>query len=78
MARVDDARLTEAIAAAVTLANARLARSEQVRRFAVLVADLSEAGGMVTPTLKLKRAALAARVHHVIRGLYSDEGVATG
>lgn len=76
--RVEDARLVDAISVSVAAANARLARSEQVRRFAVLLVDLSEAGGMVTPTLKLKRAALAARVNHVIRGLYSDEAAAAG
>ena len=68
--QVEDAALVAAIGHTITAANAHLARSEQVRRFALLLADLSEAGGLVTPTMKLKRAALTERVRGVIDGLY--------
>lgn len=71
VARVDDSRLVAAVGKAIAAANAQLARSEQVRRFALLVADLSEAGGIVTPTMKLKRAALTDRVRHVVESLYT-------
>ncbi len=63
-------RLVAAIGAVVAAANARLAASEQVRKFALVVADLSEAGGTVTPTLKLKRAAIADQVRHITDRLY--------
>ena len=72
LVQIDDSRLVAAIGRAVHAANAQLARSEQVRRFSVLIADLTEKGGMVTPTLKLKRAALMARVHDIVEGLYKD------
>ncbi|MCA0308255.1 MAG: long-chain fatty acid--CoA ligase [Actinobacteria bacterium] len=72
LVQVDDSRLVAAIGHAVQAANAQLARSEQVRRFSVLIADLTEKGGMVTPTLKLKRAALMARVHDIVETLYHD------
>lgn len=72
LVQIDDSRLVAAIGRAVQAANAQLARSEQVRRFSVLIADLTEKGGMVTPTLKLKRAALMARVQDIIEGLYKD------
>ena len=67
---VEDSRLVAAIAAVVAAANARLSASEQVRSFALVLADLSEAGGAVTPTLKLKRAAIAAQARHIIDRLY--------
>lgn len=69
---VDDSRLLAAIGRVVQAANDRLARSEQVRRFSLLVADLSEKGGMITPTLKLKRQVFVERVQHVIEDLYRD------
>jgi long-chain acyl-CoA synthetase len=67
---VDDARLAAAIGAVVDAANARLATPEQVRRFALVLADLSEAGGAVTPTMKLKRAKLSEQVREIVDRLY--------
>lgn len=72
---INDNRLADAITGVVKAANARLARSEQARRFAVLLADLSEAGGVVTPTMKLKRAAFTAGVADIVEGLYHGEGL---
>lgn len=67
---VHDSRLKAAIGAVVAAANARLSAPEQVRRFALVLADLSEASGAVTPTLKLKRAAIAERVRDIVDRLY--------
>ena len=72
LVQVDDSRLLAAVGHAVHAANTKFARSEQVRRFSVLIADLTEKGGMVTPTMKLKRAALMARGHDIIESLYHD------
>ncbi len=69
---LDDARLHAVLDKVVQAANARLARSEQVRRFVLLLADLSQAGGIVTPTLKLKRAAFTETVRAVVDGLYRE------
>ena len=70
--QVDDSRLVAAIGKAVSAANAQLARSEQVRRFVLLLTDLSEVGGVRTPTMKLKRAAFIERVHTIVDNLYLD------
>lgn len=70
--RIEDARLLAVVGKAVDAANARLASSEQVRRFVLLVTDLTEAGGMVTPTLKLKRAAFAERTRSIVDTLYAQ------
>lgn len=67
---VHDSRLVAAIGAVVAAANARLSAPEQVRKFAVVLADLSEASGAVTPTLKLKRAAITERVRDIVERLY--------
>ncbi|HQZ00739.1 MAG TPA: AMP-dependent synthetase/ligase [Propionicimonas sp.] len=72
LVQVADSHLMAAVGRAVHAANAQVARSEQVRRFSVLIADLTEKGGMVTPTLKLKRSALMARVHDLVETLYHD------
>jgi long-chain acyl-CoA synthetase len=70
--QIEDARLLSTIGAAVSAANAKLARSEQVRKFVLLLADLSEANGMVTPTMKLKRTAFTERVRHIVENLYAE------
>ncbi|MCC6497435.1 MAG: long-chain fatty acid--CoA ligase [Propionibacteriaceae bacterium] len=72
LVQVDDSHLLAAVGRAVQAANTQLARSEQVRRFSLLIADLTEKGGMVTPTLKLKRAAVMARGHDIVESLYRD------
>ncbi|WP_144672967.1 long-chain fatty acid--CoA ligase [Arthrobacter sp. U41] len=70
--QIDDARLLTAIGKAVSAANAKIARSEQVRRFVLLLTDLSEANGIVTPTMKLKRGAFTERTRHIVETLYTD------
>jgi long-chain acyl-CoA synthetase len=50
--------------------NARLARIEQVKRFAILDRDLSQAAGELTPTLKVKRAAVQRAYADRLRALY--------
>jgi long-chain acyl-CoA synthetase len=70
--QIDDARLLTAIGTAVSSANAKIARSEQVRRFVLLLTDLSEANGIVTPTMKLKRGAFTERARHIVDNLYAD------
>lgn len=70
--QIDDARLLAVIGNAVSAANAKIARSERVRRFVLLLTDLSESGGVVTPTMKLKRAAFAERTQHIVDTLYAQ------
>ena len=57
----------------VDAVNARLARIEQVKRFAILDTDLSQAGGELTPTLKVKRAIVYEKYADVFTGLYAKE-----
>jgi long-chain acyl-CoA synthetase len=57
--------------AAVDAANARFARIEQVKRFALLERDLTLGDGELTPTLKVKRRVAYERYRDVFDGLYA-------
>jgi long-chain acyl-CoA synthetase len=57
--------------AAVDSVNERLARIEQVKRFAILDHDLSQTAGELTPTLKIKRPVVAEHYGDVVEELYS-------
>ena len=61
--------ITLFVRAALIPAGIAQARSEQVRTFVLLLADLSEANGMVTPTMKLKRTAFTERTRHIVENL---------
>jgi long-chain acyl-CoA synthetase len=59
---VDDPDLRAEISSAVAEANKAVSRAEQIREFRILPVDFTEAGGEMTPTLKVKRA-VVAKVH---------------
>lgn len=54
----------------VALVNAKLARFEQIKRFAILDTQFTTESGEITPTEKLKRRVIAERYSEVIEGLY--------
>jgi long-chain acyl-CoA synthetase len=66
-----DVRVREAIWEDIEAVNARLAQIEQIKRFAILPRDLSQADGELTPTLKVKRAVVQQRYADTIDALYS-------
>lgn len=62
----------DALAQAIEAANGTLARVEQIRRWAV-VPDVWEPGSdVLTPTMKLRRANIAARYADLIESLYTE------
>jgi long-chain acyl-CoA synthetase len=56
---------------AVDAVNDRLARIEQIKRFAILDRDLSQPDGELTPTLKIKRNVVAERYGDRVEELYA-------
>jgi long-chain acyl-CoA synthetase len=51
--------------------NEKFARVEQVKKFEILPQDLSQEGGELTPTLKVKRAVVADKYAGEIDTLYA-------
>jgi long-chain acyl-CoA synthetase len=66
----DDERVRAIIEAEIQAANQRFATIEQVKRFAILPRDLSQADGELTPTLKVKRSVVYDRYSESIDRLY--------
>jgi long-chain acyl-CoA synthetase len=68
---VDDPDLRAEIAQAVEDANQAVSRAEQIREFRILPVDFTEAGGEITPTMKVKRAVVAKTFATDIASIYS-------
>jgi len=60
------------IRAAVEAANTRLSRVERIKRFTILPHEWRAGGEELTPTLKLKRRAIALRYAPDIDALYDS------
>jgi long-chain acyl-CoA synthetase len=65
-----DGRVREVLQAEVDEVNSRFARIEQVKRFDVLERDLTQAGGELTPTMKVKRPVVYDRYREHFDRLY--------
>ncbi len=66
----EDPDLRAAVQAAVDGANEAVSRAEAIRKFTILGQDFTEAGGQLTPTLKVRRAVVAAQFAEEIEALY--------
>jgi long-chain acyl-CoA synthetase len=65
-----DADLLAEIQAAVDEANKAVSKAEAIKKFTVLANDFTEAGGEITPSLKLKRNVVSKNYANDIEGLY--------
>jgi len=67
-----DPRVHAVLQKEVDRINRKFARIEQVKRFAILGHDLTQADGELTPTLKVKRAIVYDKYADVFAGLYES------
>jgi long-chain acyl-CoA synthetase len=67
----DDPELIAEIQSAIDDANKAVSRAESIRRFRILGTDFTEAGGHLTPTLKVRRTMVAKDFGADIDALYS-------
>ncbi|WP_407564394.1 AMP-dependent synthetase/ligase [Streptomyces sp. 184] len=68
----DDVELRAAVQLAVDDGNAQVSRAESVRKFRILPGQFTEESGHLTPSLKLKRGAVAKDFAQEIEGLYEQ------
>jgi long-chain acyl-CoA synthetase len=71
-ALASNADVRESIQAHVDKVNEKFARVEQVKRIEILPQDLSQEGGELTPTLKVKRKVVADKYEQEIERLYAS------
>jgi long-chain acyl-CoA synthetase len=67
----DNPDLRSEIDSAINRANRAVSRAEQVKTFRILPRDFTEAGGELTPTLKIKRNVVAERYTADVEALYA-------
>jgi long-chain acyl-CoA synthetase len=72
----DDPDVLAEIQAAVDEANKAVSQAEAIKRFKVLGTDFTEANGMLTPSLKLKRAVVMKEFDAEVEGLYQKDSAA--
>jgi len=64
--------VVEAVRQAVTEANSRLSRIEQIKRFVLLGAEWTAQSGELTPTQKMRRNVVLRRYAAEVDGMYAD------
>jgi long-chain acyl-CoA synthetase len=66
-----DPRILALVEAHVAAVNARLAPHEAIRQFAILPGDFTEAGGELTPTLKIRRREITRKYQDLLDRFYT-------
>src|SRR4051812_570830 len=69
----DDSLGEDEVQKAVDAANSDLAKIEQVKKFKILDRELSQEGGEVTPTMKIKREKVYENFSEELEKLYEDD-----
>jgi long-chain acyl-CoA synthetase len=69
---VQTTEIRELVQSELDKANAKYAKVEQIKKFALLDHDLTQESGELTPTLKLKRNVVNERYEDVFESLYNN------
>ncbi|MFC5816325.1 AMP-dependent synthetase/ligase [Nonomuraea sp. NPDC050478] len=69
-----DPRVLAEVQGAVDRANSMVSKAEQIKKFTVLAADITEESGHLTPTLKVKRGVVMRDFEADIEALYAPKG----
>jgi long-chain acyl-CoA synthetase len=69
---VDDPKLREDVQSAITQANKAVSNAEAIKRFVIMADDWTEAGGQITPSLKLKRNVVEAEYAPQIEAMFAS------
>ncbi|NSC24881.1 long-chain fatty acid--CoA ligase, partial [Streptomyces albus subsp. chlorinus] len=72
----EDPELVAEVQLAVDYANESVSTAESIRRFRIVDGEFTEENGLLTPSLKVRRAAVAEAYAHEIDALYSKRGPA--
>ncbi|MGW0733627.1 AMP-dependent synthetase/ligase [Streptomyces sp. NPDC002851] len=67
---IKDPRMIADVQKAVDYANEAVSRAESIRAFVIVEGEFTEENGLLTPSLKIKRHAVAAAYEREIEGLY--------
>jgi long-chain acyl-CoA synthetase len=70
-ALADDERMRAAVEQAVEVANSKLARVEQIKKFKIVRGDWLPGGDELTPTMKLRRKPIAEKYEAEIEAMYA-------
>jgi long-chain acyl-CoA synthetase len=69
----DDPALRAEVQTAIDDANKAVSQAEAIKKFAILDEDFTEAGGQLTPTLKMRRYVIMEQYAAQIAALYDDD-----
>ena len=69
----DDPTLLAEIQAAIDYANKAVSEAEAIKKFALLTEEFTEAGGQLTPTLKVRRSVVQKQYAAQIAALYGHQ-----
>lgn len=75
---VADSRVVALYGGIVRQINGNLANFESLKRFRLVADEWTEASGVLTPSMKLKRRVITSRYAALIDGIYADEATAHG
>ncbi|OKL47653.1 hypothetical protein BSR28_03970 [Boudabousia liubingyangii] len=70
---VSHPRVKASIEKAVKRANASVSRAESIREFRIVPGDFTEANGLLTPSLKVKRPAVLERFADTVKEIYGEK-----